>query len=241
LGTAPWVTGLADRVLLQARSTAVLSALAPGRFTEAGRDVVYHVQASDAGSGMRGVFVHIQRPDGDLVIRAARARLEFDAERGDRYLVLEQGSRYDGTPGQGDYRVYAFDRYRVHVDSGRPVTPRANHEALSTAALWQAGSAREQAELHWRLALPLAVPVLALLAVPVSHARPRQGRYARLLLALLLFVVYYNALGGVRTLLAGGQWPAWLGLWPVHALPLLLGWALLRRQLGRPWLPFRRG
>jgi len=183
--------------------------------------------------------VHIRRPDGDLVVNATRAHLESDPQSGERFLVLEDGARYDGQAGRGDYTVYAFDRYRVRASGGRPRPPRHNRQALSTADLWQVDTPRELAELHWRLALPLTVPVLALLAVPVSHSRPRQGRYARLLLALAVFVVYVNLLGGGRTLIATGQWPPWIGLWWAHLLPLLLAWILLRRQLNRSWLPWR--
>ena len=33
------------------------------------------------------------------------------------HLVMESGRRYEGTPGQSDYRVMQFERYAVRVES----------------------------------------------------------------------------------------------------------------------------
>ena len=82
--------------------------------------------------------------------------------------------------------------------------------------------------------------VLALLAVPISHSQPRQGRYARLLLALLVYIIYVNLLGAGRSMIGSGALASWAGLWWAHLLPLLLAWWLLRRQLGLSWWPWRR-
>ena len=50
------------------------------------------------------------------------------------------------------------------------------------------------AELQWRFALPISVLMLALLAIPLSHVRPRQGRYSHILPAILIYIVYMNLL-----------------------------------------------
>ncbi len=236
LEVGPSSAHLADEVLVQARGRALVSAVIPGRFTQVGDGVVYHVREVDDAGEMRGIFAKLQRPDGTVLINAERARFEFDPLRGRRELVLEAGTRYDGTPGRGDYRVFAFDRYRLHISDVK-VGTRRKADALPTATLLGSAEPRHQAELHWRIALPVSVVVLALLAVPISHSPPRQGRYARLLLALLAYVFYVNLLGAGRTLLGAGELAAWGGLWWAHLPPLLLAWGLLRRQLGRPFWP----
>ena len=208
----------------------------PGRFSEVGDGAVYHVQTVDETGEMRGIFARLQRPDGTVLINADRARLQFDPLRGRRDLLLEDGTRYDGAPGRRDYRVFSFERYLLRLPDLKGSTIR-KADALPTATLLASDEPRHRAELHWRLALPISVLVLALLAVPVSHSQPRQGRYARLLLALLVYVVYVNLLGAGRTLLGGGELAPWLGLWWAHLPPLLLAWWLLRRQLGLPFWP----
>ncbi len=238
LFVGPRTADLADEVLIEARGRALVSAIVPGRFSEVGDGAVYHVQTVDPSGDMRGIFARLQRPDGTVVINADRARLLFDPLQGRRDLLLEEGTRYDGDPGRRDYRAFTFERYRLRLPDVQAWASR-KADALPTVTLLGSDEPRHRAELHWRLALPVSVVVLALLAVPVSHSQPRQGRYARLLLALLAYVVYVNLLGAGRTLLGSGEIAAWLGLWWAHLPPLLLAWWLLRRQLGLPFWPVR--
>lgn len=239
LFVGPRTADLADEVLVEARGRALVSAIVPGRFNRVGEGAVYHVQTLDDAGTMHGIFARLPRPDGTVVINAERARFTFDALLGRRDLLLEQGTRYDGAPGRRDYRVFEFDSYRLRLPDLKGSTIR-KADALSTATLLGSDLPRHAAELHWRLALPVSVLVLALLAVPISHSQPRQGRYARLLLALLAYVVYVNLLGAGRTLLGAGELAPWFGLWWAHLPPLLLAWWLLRRQLGQSFWPWRR-
>lgn len=235
----PASAALADQVLRQARAQALVSAIVPGQFSRVDDQLVYHVQGVDQGGGMRGIFAQLLRPDGTVLINAAQARFEVDPLRGRRDLVLDDGTRYDGTPGRGDYRTFAFERYRLRLPDITPGTIQKT-DALASAVLLASSDPRHRAELHWRIALPLSVLLLALLAVPISHSQPRQGRYARLLLALLVYVLYVNLLGAGRTLIGSGRLVAEAGLWWAHLLPLLLAWWLLRRQLGFRWWPWSR-
>jgi lipopolysaccharide export system permease protein len=236
LFVGPRTADLADEVLIEARGRALVSAIVPGRFSQVGDGAVYHVSEVDDSGGMRGIFARLQRPDGTVVINADRARFAFDPVQGRRDLLLEEGTRYDGAPGRSDYRAFEFGRYQLRLPDLKGSTIR-KADALSTATLLGSDEPRHRAELHWRIALPVSVLVLALLAVPISHSQPRQGRYARLLLALLVYVVYVNLLGAGRTLLGSGELAPWLGLWWAHLPPLLLAWWLLRRQLGLPFWP----
>jgi len=58
--------------------------------------------------------------------------------------------------------------------------------------------------------------VLAVLAVPISHLRPRRGRLSRVWLAVLLFILYFNLLSAGRTAIEHGTLPAAAGLWWTH-------------------------
>jgi lipopolysaccharide export system permease protein len=85
-----------------------------------------------------------------------------------------------------------------------------------------------QGELHWRIAWVLDVIVLGMLAAPLARLRPRQGRHARVLWAVLLFAVYAGLLTAGRTMLERGAVPQSLGLWWVHAVAMLLAIAMLQ-------------
>ena len=99
-----------------------------------------------------------------------------------------------------------------------------------------------RAELHWRLAAPLSVLVLTLLALPLARSSPREPRYARLLVALLVWLVYYNALLLGRSWISQGRLAPGFGLWwvyvPALAIALWLMWN--GQRLKRPRAVARR-
>jgi lipopolysaccharide export system permease protein len=96
--------------------------------------------------------------------------------------------------------------------------------------LLESDSLADKAELQWRIALPVAVIVLMLLALPLGKIKPRQGRYARLFLGVLGYLIYFNLLGVVQLWIEDGKWPPNLGMWPVHGLVLLVTINQLRRH-----------
>ena len=50
---------------------------------------------------------------------------------------------------------------------------------------------KDIAELQYRLSTPFSTVLLALLAVPLSRAAPRQGKYAKIFTATVVFSAYY--------------------------------------------------
>jgi len=78
--------------------------------------------------------------------------------------------------------------------------------------------------------------VLMVLAVPLARLRPRQGRFARIGIAILAYFVYSLVLDAARTWVEGGIVPKFVGIWWVHALALCVGvWLLVRESPpGRP-------
>ena len=152
---------------------------------------------------------------------------------GNRYLVLENGYRYDGNPGQADYRAIKYDTYGVLLPKPEVSEEVTDREAIPTSQLFGQKRLRERAELQWRLSLPILVFVVTLLAVPLSRVNPRQGRFLKLLPAILLYMAYLTMLISVRGALEKGKLPIGLGMWWVHGLFLLIGLGLLY------WEPMR--
>ena len=103
-------------------------------------------------------------------------------------------------------------------------------ESVPSAALMQSLDPKDVAELQWRLAMPVSVIVLLLLAVPMCKTSPREGHYGRLVVAILLFVIYYNLLATAKYLVGEGMVPAVIGLWWVPVLPVLLMMVLLNSE-----------
>ena len=139
------------------------------------------------------------------------------AANGDRFLVLEDGRRYEGAPGDPEYKVTEFDRYaaRIEMKEGKEVQP--THKNLPTWALVTNPTSQNLGELLWRVGIPISALVLVLLAIPMSFVNPRAGRSANLLFALLTYMVYSNLLSVSQARVAQGRLDFSLGVWMVHA------------------------
>lgn len=186
--------------------------LEPGRF-QALRDgtrVTYTEQLSADRVNLAGVFISQknissdQKDRGISVLVAEKGRQEIRPD-GNRYLILDNGYRYDGNPGQADYRAIKYDEYGVLLakpDVSDEVTDR---DAMTTNSLLSSDDVRSRAELEWRLSLPLLVFIVTLMAVPLSRVNPRQGRFLKLLPAILLYMAYLTILIAARGALEKGK------------------------------------
>ncbi|MCB1874956.1 MAG: LPS export ABC transporter permease LptF [Chromatiales bacterium] len=214
------------------RELGQITALTPGRFTEiSGRNVVVFAEYLDENGDWRNVFVRDSRG----VTAADRARREFRPDFNGDYIVLQDGHRYEGAPGTRNFRI---DRYKLHgirVGGTREGDLPRRASTLSTFELLNDGSPAAKAELQSRLSAPVSTLLLALLAVPLSRTDPREGRYGRLLVALLVYILYTNLIGISESWMKDGKVPLWLGAWWVHAI-MLFGFMLalgLGGSLGR--------
>jgi lipopolysaccharide export system permease protein len=223
----------AQRVLdirSEALRTAATRGLTAGRFRSLGSGAVLYFQDIDPDGVLHKVF--FQRRGRDAlhveVVVAESARYALSSDASAYTVTLFNGERYEGVPGQGAWRRVRFREQIVPVRTPDGGDGKQRTEIVSTRALLASSEPRLLAELHWRLSSPLMVLVLAALAVPLSRLRPRQGRYARVAMAVVLYAIYANLLIAGRTWLERGVTPVWLGLWWVHAALLLLGVALVR-------------
>jgi lipopolysaccharide export system permease protein len=142
-------------------------------------------------------------------------------------LTLYDGERFEGVPGQREFRIMRFAEHVVPVKVPLSVDAIRALEAESTPNLIDSRDANARAELHSRIAMPLMCAVLALLAVPLSRLRPRQGRYARIWLAVVIFFIYVNLITVGKVWIARGTIPEFLGLWWTHAAVVLLALAVI--------------
>ncbi|XUO83146.1 LPS export ABC transporter permease LptF [Halomonas sp. KM007] len=222
-----------EATLEEQRSRLDVSVLAPGRFQDfGGGRTAYITDFSSDGRQMQEVLVHEQARQGaeqphSYVTRAGSGYQETSVETGSRFLVLENGERYGVTPGLLNAERLTFERYTLRLGLSRDRQELDSLEYASTLELWNDASPRAQAQFQWRVGLPLMVFVLALLAQPLSRVNPRQGRFAKLLPAVFLYVAYLSLLLAAVDAIGGGSLPTAIGVWPVHGLFLGLGCLLL--------------
>lgn len=220
------------------------AAIVPGVFNdvalgERGRDsAVYYVEDMGSSGEMRRVFVAASQAGRESVLVARRGWEIGDPASGDRFLVLENGVRYDGRPGQADYRKLEFERYTIRIELPAPALRHTPYHAMPTSQLWQDATPGGQAEWHWRISKPVALLVLMLFGVVFSYTQPRRGRYVSLFVAIVAYFVYSNMLGVGDAMLKRGRLPGTVGLWWVHVLFLGLGVYLFwLRVRNRPLVP----
>lgn len=223
----PAVMEVQFEVLAKARKEAEVSMFAPGIFREVlnGRHVVY-IGALDERE-LRHVFIQSREPDGSLSITTGARGRQAISEEGLRAIVLDQGYRYRGTPGQGDYDMLHFERATVRVDATPPRQDWQHRETLPTHQLLHSSDPLHIAELQMRLNSPIQVLTIALWAPLLARTRPREGRYGRVVAATLIYAIHFNLVGVGESWISHGRVGPLLGLWWVHGLFLLFGLSLL--------------
>lgn len=194
------------------------SAVEPGRFrTFGGGSAVIYAQSTGADGELERVFVKRTREDNLVeVALAERARHEVSSDGMTHTITLFDGARYEGVPGSPRFRIVRFAEQVVPIRLPELLNPPRRVEAAPTSELLASSDLKDRAELHWRIALPIMAITLTILAVPLSQLRPRQGRYARVWIAILIYFVYSNLASAGRVWIERGVVPEALGLWWVH-------------------------
>ncbi len=240
---SPWAARTEQQLLFDMREESALNALSPGRFVSAGdgRTVLFVEGASADKTQFNSVFMHRQRDDQDPVVDTARiVSYQSDPATGDEYLIFTDGQTAIGVPGQPEYVITDFRRQGILRPKTERAAPSLRNKAKSFTQLLQENGPDEKAELQWRLSIPLAAFLLALLAVPLSYTSPRQGRFGKIAIAILIYIPYANLLVLARKWIASGVLPSWVGLWPVHLCVLLLVLFLLAKRHGWSWVMGKR-
>jgi lipopolysaccharide export system permease protein len=184
---------------------------------------------------MENVFIHLYWKERPVMMSASRAKLVKGENSGEHFLELLDGTRYEGEPGTHEFRRIEFKKHRILIKQERNDVQEAKHYARTSDSLWSSPDRADQAEMQWRISLPLSILILSLLAVPLSKVKPRQGQYGKLFAALLFYILYVNLLAVAKTWTVKGQVPVMIGVWWVHVLVLVIALYLLKRQMGFSW------
>jgi lipopolysaccharide export system permease protein len=229
---SPWAAQMSEQYRSRIDSRDDLSRVQPGAFGESrNRERVFFVE-SIAGDKqtVQNVFVNAIQHKRTGVIMSERGFSEY-APNGDRFLVLLAGRRYEGTPGEADFRTMEFERYATRIQTKEGDEPVATHKSTSTLGLIENPTRVNLGELLWRIGMPVSALVLALLAIPLSFVNPRAGRSVNLLFALLLYMLYSNLLSVSQARVAQGKLAFGIGWWLVHAIMLVVVVALFARHV----------
>jgi len=238
---SPWAAQMSEQYRIRVEARDDVTRVSPGVFGEtSSKERVFFVESiSGDASAVQNVFVSSVHQSRSGVSMSRTGRTET-AENGDRFIVLEQGRRYEGSPGDDQYRVMEFERYAARIETKEGSEPQVTHKTLTTWSLIETPTNQNLGELLWRVGVPISALVLVMLAIPMSFVNPRAGRSANLLFALFTYIVYSNLLSVSQARVAQGRMNFEVGWWLVHAgmaLLLLFMFAqrmqLIRLRIGR--------
>ena len=208
----------------------------PGQFnqSEAGDTVFFMESISADKLELREVIIGQTDPDSMILETARSGQQQLDELSGDLFLVVGPGQRVEGIAGQKDFRIVDYDQHGILIENqAKPADPHVHSNEKTVFELWSSDRISDRVELQWRIAIPVVLIVLALLAVPLSYISPRKGRFGKVGYALLIYIVYFNLIILTRSQLEAEAIPMTINFWWVHLLLLaLVGFLLFRHNKG---------
>ena len=103
---------------------------------------------------------------------------------------------------------------------------------MPTAQLIGVKDPKYQAELQWRIAIPVSILLITFMAVPMAKVNPRQGRYAKLLPALALYLTFFLLLSASKSLIEDGAVSPH-SIWVVQIFFFSIGLILHLKTIGK--------
>jgi lipopolysaccharide export system permease protein len=234
----PWAISKKDTYKSELRSRNDASAVTPGIFAETNNgDRVYFVENLNPLTGTVGNVFMQSKDSGKLGVVVAAEGEQRRLDDGTRFLLLSKGRRYEGTPGQKEYRIIRFERYWIRLD---PVEAKVREKSVSQIGTLDLFGSKERGasgELVGRLNVPLSAAILVLLAIPLSYVNPRANRSYGLVAALLLYFIYNNLMSISQAWVAQDKLSLLSGLLLAHVpiIAALAAFYAYRMRIG----PFR--
>jgi lipopolysaccharide export system permease protein len=218
LVVAPLAAGIARDRLEQAFRTASEWGLQTGQFhvLRDGNLVLYVEAVEKDGQTLKNIFIRQKKEGREQVWVAEKGYYWLNVQTGERFLTLENGQITEGGSESLDFGIIRFSRNDLRVPEPERKSRAPEIESRPSSELFRSAEVNERAEFQWRISPALAIIILGILAIPLAHSRPREGRGGRVILGILLYVVYANLLYMSRSWVADGVLPLTAGMWWVH-------------------------
>ncbi len=233
----PWAWGQFFDLKARAKANFDISRMKSGIFYEIenGERVIFADRVDDQAKLARGVFIQTRRNGQLQIIRADQATQFPDPATGNTVLVFRDGFRYDFTAFDREVTILQFEQAIMKLVPKEVIQKEYRIKAASTGRLFRSHRLEEIAEYQWRIINPLSAVLLALLGAPLSRVDPRQGKYAKIPAALMVFAVYYLLSAVMKKWVGQGVVATVPGMWSVQillAVLLLVCWRCSARAAG---------
>jgi lipopolysaccharide export system permease protein len=190
----PWAFKKIYQQQAYVKSDFDISQMEAGNFYEikSARLVIFAEKVDHKADRAEGVFIRSQDGQSLQVIFAKQVYQRTEAVHGSRVLLLRDGYLYEFTRSGEAGKITQFQRVTYLLSPKESIPLEYKRKAASTGHLAHSDRLEDIAELQWRLSTPLSTLLLALLGVPLSRTTSRQGKYIKVVAAVLIFAVYYN-------------------------------------------------
>ncbi len=200
LWVRPWAYSTLYEWQARAEADIGLDSLETGQFhIYADEDRMVFLNEKDRSTGeFLGLFVRSRTNDALEIISAHRGRLST-RERADAHrLTLLEAFVYKQVPDQQDL-VGFFREFSIWIPALETEAVGYKPKARSSRELLSSDADEDRAEIQWRASTFVSTFLLAMVAFPLSRTHPRSGRHARVLLAVIIYMLYFNFMGIARS------------------------------------------
>lgn len=211
-----------------------IARISPGKFQEsaAAQRVFFVEKMSDDLGKVKNVFINSTK-NGEITTVVSQNGTVETNDKGEKFVVLEGGMRYQETPDQSDFRIMEFEKYTAYIAPKGDVTVSdISTRSMTTMELLTDANSKKMGELVWRIGLPFMSVLLMLLAIPLGFVNPRAGRSFNLIIAVLLYMTYSNLSSFIQAYVSQNKLAFGLAWWPLHLIVALIILLLFALRLG---------
>jgi len=174
---------------------------------------------------MEEIFIYALDNESPIIVLASEAKKYTDATNDSIYLRLKNGTRYEGLPGNENINILNFEKYDLEIVSGdvqKSILSFSEIEEKNTIDLLREGGSKANAEIQWRISQPISVLILSIFGVFLGKSSPRTGKGINLIIGIVIFMLYNNALLAAKSAIESDQLSPLIGMWSIHFLLLLI-------------------
>jgi lipopolysaccharide export system permease protein len=232
---SPWAEFKIQIIQMEAKKDAAVTLIEPGKFNQLNTAKgVFYAEEVLPNQQLKNVFIYMQTENGEDIFSAPTARIILDNVTNSRFLTLKDGTRFQLLSEEKGYRYYNYTTSGIRLDPPELAEGRLPPRAIKTVDLLKQQSLTNKAELQWRWSLPLCAFMLIHIGVLLSKTQPRQGRFGKLFLGLLVFIFYFYSLTISKKWIEKGDIPPEIGMGWVHILAIVFFVIVYVRQYGWP-------
>jgi len=227
----PWSKQQRSMIMDRSENSSNFSFIKEGEFQEfKDGDIVFYASKvknidGESTQDMEEIFIYTLVDNQPIITLAAQAQKYTDINTKSVYLRLKDGTRYHGFPSEVNKKILNFDQYDLQIINGekpQSTNMETKIESKPILDIIFSSDTREIAEWQWRLSQPISVLILSFFAILLGKTSPRGGKNLGVLVGVIVFIIYNNALLIAKSSLERGDTLPIIGLWWVHFLVLLI-------------------